>query len=1755
MTPNAPLIRCCFAVLACTLAGGAEAAGGNYERTSDGVIVTPGSGPAARVRLQFMSERIIHVTAVPGKKLDLPSSLMVVAPPAHLKYQVTRQGDRLLLKSARASAEVSLSTGVVSFRNARGERVLAERDRGAFEPVTVDNQPFYALRQQFNPGTDEGFYGLGQHQNAQMNYNGEDVVLAQHNMDIAIPFVVSTRNYGLLWDNNSITRFGDPKPYGLASRDLKLYDAEGEPGGLSAHYYVNGQLRLTRTEGDINYQYVRDLHNRPTDLLGESSSNTSAQHVDVAGETVVWEGKLEASVSGVHKFRLYASSYFKLYIDGKLLLDRWRQNWNPWYHNVDVPLTAGQPVAIRVEWTPNDGHIALLHNNPLPEPDRHSLSLASELGHAIDYYFVSGANLDEVIAGYRALTGKAVMMPRWAYGFWQSRQRYKTQDEILAVGKAYRDRGLPLDNVVEDWFYWREDDWGSHKFDPARFPDPKAMIEQLHAQNLHFMISVWPKFYPTTDNYKELDAKGHMYHRNVEQDVRDWVGKGYLNSDYDPYSAEARAIYWRQIHDNLDVLGVDAWWLDATEPDIHSNVDIEENKLRIGPTALGPGAAFYNSFPLMQTKAVYEGLRASDPDRRAFILTRSAFAGAQRNAAASWSGDTASRWTDLYNQISAGVNFSLSGIPNWSFDIGGFTMEDRYHNPTPADLDEWRELNLRWFQFGAFVPLFRSHGEEPFREIYTLAPEGSEVYASLAYYDRLRYRLMPYIYTLGADASLRDGTIMRGLVMDFPRDARVRNLNDEYMFGPSLLVSPVYEYQARTRNVYLPAGPEWTDFYTGRRYGGGQQIDAAAPLARMPLFVKAGAIVPVGPAIEYTGQKPDAPITLYVFTGSDGAFDLYEDDGLSYGYERGEYARIPLRYDEASGALSIGARSGRYPGMQEHRTFKVRWIAPGAAAPADFDAAPDRTIEYSGAALTVRQGLAHPALWPKIHSRGLVDPQTEQRVSELMAGMSLEEKIGQMIQADIGTIRPGDLREYPVGSILAGGSSPPLGAPDRSPPQPWIDTARAFRAASLETRPGHVSIPVMFGIDAVHGNSNVVGATLFPHNIGLGAMHDPALMRRIGAATAEETAATGIDWAFGPTLATPQDDRWGRSYEGYSESAALVRNYAGPVVLGLQGEPGAGGALQQGHVAASAKHFLGDGGTTDGIDQGDTEANEPDLIRTHAQGYVSAIPAGVMSVMVSYSSWQGRKMHGNDSLLTGVLKGQMGFDGFVVGDWNGHGQVPGCTTGDCPVAVNAGLDMFMAPDKWKELYHATLAEVRSGVIPLSRIDDAVRRILRVKFKLGLFEAGRPWEGKDGVVGSAAHRAVARQAVRESLVLLKNNGGLLPLNPSAHVLVAGDAADDISRQTGGWTLSWQGTGNSNSDFPNAQSIYAGLRAALQAGGGSAELSVEGSFQRKPDVAIVVFGETPYAEMIGDLRTLEFQPGEKRDLALLKRLKAAGVPVVAVFLSGRPLWVNAEINASDAFVAAWLPGSEGGGIADVLIGDAAGTARHDFAGRLSFSWPRNAAQYLLNFGHQPYDPQFPLGYGLSYRQAAAVPKLSEKSGVGTAAWNVGRYFVDGHTPPPWSFQSDPAVHVTAGAVDAGGVHEAGREFRWSGQGNDTVSVAGPPVDLRRQTNGDVSLEIRYRLDEKPAAAVQLAMGCDPACDGAAALQLDAELAQATTGQWRTLKVKLACFQEAGVDMSKVSRPLEVITRGRLGITLLSVQLTTDPSGAVCLPRAGH
>lgn len=609
--------------------------------------------------------------------------------------------------------------------------------------------------------------------------------------------------------------------------------------------------------------------------------------------------------------------------------------------------------------------------------------------------------------------------------------------------------------------------------------------------------------------------------------------------------------------------------------------------------------------------------------------------------------------------------------------------------------------------------------------------------------------------------------------------------------------------------------------------------------------------------------------------------------------------------------------------------------------------------------------VAGAALWSAASADQ--DPQIEAKVAALLARMTLEQKVGQMVQADIRSITPDDVRKYRLGSVLNGGGAFP-GENKHASVADWVALADRFYDASMDTADGALAIPIMWGTDAVHGHNNVIGATLFPHNIGLGAAHDPDLIERIGAATAREVAATGLDWAFAPVVAVVRDDRWGRTYESYSEDPEIVRTYADRIVRGLQGAPGSREFLDSSHVLATAKHFIGDGGTADGVDRGDTRGKEADLLQIHGQGYVAAIGAGVQTIMASYNSWNGWKLHGEKHLLTEVLKQRMGFDGIVVSDWDGVDEVQGCSKDKCAQALNAGIDMIMVPTEWRSFIGNTLDQVRTDKIPMTRIDDAVTRILRVKFRAGLVEKGRPSSrplaNKRELVGAPEHRALARQAVRESLVLLKNERGLLPLRPKSSVLVVGDGADNISKQTGGWTVTWQGTENSKADFPGATSILQGIAGAVGKAGGKVSSSVDGLQQARPDVAIVVFGEAPYAEWFGDLRSLEYRGAGGAELALLQQLRQASVPSVCVFLTGRPLWIEPQLTACDAFVVAWLPGSEGGGVADVLFRKANGRLDYNFAGKLAFSWPRTASQTALNRNDPNYDPLFPYGFGLQY-----------------------------------------------------------------------------------------------------------------------------------------------------------------------------------------------
>ncbi|MDP9083161.1 MAG: exo 1,3/1,4-beta-D-glucan glucohydrolase [Pseudomonadota bacterium] len=798
--------------------------------------------------------------------------------------------------------------------------------------------------------------------------------------------------------------------------------------------------------------------------------------------------------------------------------------------------------------------------------------------------------------------------------------------------------------------------------------------------------------------------------------------------------------------------------------------------------------------------------------------------------------------------------------------------------------------------------------------------------------------------------------------------------------------------------------------------------------------------------------------------------------------------------------------------------------------------------------------------WPAI-PRAALDPATERLIDRLLEQMTLPEKIGQMIQADIAFITPAELTRYKLGSILAGGNAAP-GNNVRTTPQAWLDlTDTLHRAALAAEVKGHAAIPILFGIDAVHGNAKLIGATIFPHNVGLGATHDAGLVRKIGEATAEEVAAVGIDWTFAPTVAVARDVRWGRSYESYSESPQLVAEYAPAMLEGLQGKRGTSEYLAPGHTLASVKHFLGDGGTRSGRDQGDTQISEAELSAVHGAGYPPAIKAGAMIVMASYNSWNGVKMHANHHLLTAVLKRRMGFQGFVVGDWNAQEQISGCTKSSCAAAYLAGIDMLMAPDSWRALYVNTLAQARSGQIPPQRINDAVRRILRVKVMSGIFERPPPKTrapAGDFKLGGAAHRTLARAAVRESLVLLKNTHRVLPLKSHAQILVCGDLADDIGAQSGGWTIDWQGDHNRNVDFPGATSIFAGIRAAVASGGGSALLSGECEYREKPDAAVVVFGERPYAEFQGDRETLEFSPNDKQALALLKRLRAAGIPTVSVFLSGRPMWVNPEINASDAFAAAWWPGSEGEGVADVLFGTAHGEAI-DFTGRLSFSWPNTAMPVRFGADGSVERAAYPRGFGLTYRDADSAPPLSEDPKIAaTQRAPQGSLYHGSHAVAPWSVflaDGDAQVHLTTRhlasphAAVSTDVTQEGNRILWSGTRAGEFQISGRVQDLRAAAARDLDIRFEYRLDALSAKAVSLVLHCaEPRCGTAhgAGLDLIPVLREAPLHQWRSATVSLSCFTQTGADLSAVEMPFVISATGPLDLTISEVRLVAAQGG---------
>lgn len=801
-------------------------------------------------------------------------------------------------------------------------------------------------------------------------------------------------------------------------------------------------------------------------------------------------------------------------------------------------------------------------------------------------------------------------------------------------------------------------------------------------------------------------------------------------------------------------------------------------------------------------------------------------------------------------------------------------------------------------------------------------------------------------------------------------------------------------------------------------------------------------------------------------------------------------------------------------------------------------------------------------IWPVIESEVIADPDIEHRVKAVLATMTLEQKVAQMMQPEIRDITVEDMRKYGFGSYLNGGGSFPKNN-KHSTPADWIDLAEAMYQASIDDSIDGSTIPTMWGTDAVHGHNNVIGATLFPHNIGLGAANNPELIEKIAQITATEVMVTGIDWVFAPTVATVRDDRWGRTYEGYSEDPDIVRSYANAIVKGLQGHANKD-FLADNRVISTVKHFIGDGGTVKGDDQGNNIDSEQVLFDIHAQGYVGGLTAGAQSVMASFNSWHGKKIHGSSYLLTDVLKTRMGFDGFVVGDWNGHGQIAGCTNDNCPQAANAGLDMYMVPTQaWKGLMKNTIEQVKQGIIPLARINDAVTRILRVKFRAGLFDkpspAKRPLSGKTELIGAEAHRKVARQAVRESLVLLKNKNNLLPLQPTQRILVAGDAADNIGKQSGGWTITWQGTNNANADFPGGSSILDGLVAQVEQAGGQIEFNENGEYRTKPDVAIVVYGEEPYAEGHGDRANLAYQRGNKRDLLLLKKLKAQNIPVVSVFISGRPMWVNPELNASDAFVAAWLPGSEGKAVAEVLLKDKHGAIQHDFVGKLSFSWPKTANQ-IVNIGDDNYSPLLPYGFGLRYGEKNTLSdELNETATTEVEQLNTLSLF-NGQVSAPWQLQiiSGEKGKVIASSAESIGalnyrtidrfVQEDAIKITSTSNTNSgllLMSSNGFREDLSSYLEAGFALSLSVKTTPALPENLRLTMSCESIGDAAGScsggVNLDATIKNLGPEKWHDIAIPLTCFATKGVAFDQVVIPFQLTAQRLNELNLSNIRLS--------------
>lgn len=953
-----------------------SAGAAGFDKDGNAVTVSlkaTNNGPKL-VRLQVINDNIIRVEATAEDVFPQKQSLIIVPQKAKPSVDVSESGQEVTVKAKNVKAVVNKNSGKIEFFDAQGKRLLKEADNGkTLTPYRVptadigvrhiDDDPDKILsdeqrngwswRALFESDDDEAFYGLGQHQSEDYNYKGVNEELFQYNTKVSVPFVISNRNYGILWDSYSLCRWGNPSNYRQLGEVFKLYDRFGAEGTITGTYVDEDGLKLVRNEDSIYYENIFELKRLP-------------EGFKLNGSNVVYEGFIEAPATKTYNFILYYAGYIKVFFGGKEVVpERWRTAWNPNAWKFSFDMNKNEKTQIRIEWEPDGGesYCGLRVANPSTDLKKNQISIWSEMSRDMDYYFIAGNNMDEVISGYRTLTGKAQVFPKWTLGFWQSRERYKTSGEIEETLAEFRKRHIPVDNIVQDWNYWPLPDWGTHEFEQSRYPNPQAMLDSVHAMHGRFMISVWPKFYKTTDHFKALDKNGWMYNQAVKDDIHDWLG--YVAGFYDAYAPGARKMFWDQMDKTLYSRynkGIDAWWMDASEPNVRDCTPISYRKALCGPTALGSSTEYFNAYSIVNADAIYNGQRGVNPNTRVFLLTRSGFAGEQRYSTATWSGDIATRWEDMRAQMSAGLNYSMCGLPFWGMDIGGFCVEKRYEAAQQYfdktgyennDLKEWRELQTRWNQFGCFVPLYRTHGQWPTREVWNIAPDNHPAYKSIVYYDKLRYRMMPYLYSMAGWVHFSDYTMMRGLVMDFAGDSKVNDIADQWMFGPAFMACPVAKYKDRSREVYFPKQTGWYDLYTGRHISGGQSMMVDAPYDRIPVFVREGAIIPFGPEMEWTDEKPAELINLYIYAGKDGDFQLYEDEGVNYNYEKGKYATIDIHFDNAKKSVTIGARKGSFKGMLKNRRFNVVLVDASNPRELNLDNPEGKMVEYSGKQVTV----------------------------------------------------------------------------------------------------------------------------------------------------------------------------------------------------------------------------------------------------------------------------------------------------------------------------------------------------------------------------------------------------------------------------------------------------------------------------------------------------------------------------------------------------------------------------------------------------------------------------------------------------------------------------------------------------------------------------------------------------------------------------------------------------------------------------------